>query len=177
MKCIVGIGNPGREYQKTRHNVGFRVIDALKKSATALKKEKVLLVKPSTYVNRTGEAVSQLFAKYKVAIPNILVVCDDVNLDFGKIRLRAKGSAGGHKGLLSVISAFGNEEFARLRIGVRTERMPKDLASFVLEPFSKIEEAALKNILEKAVAVCETWANEGIDAAQNVLNQSSKKDT
>ncbi len=139
------------------------------------KKEKVLFVKPSTYVNRTGEAVSELFAKHKIATPDVLVVCDDVNLDFGKMRLRAKGSAGGHKGLLSVISAVGGEEFTRLRIGVRNERTPKDLASFVLEPFSKIEEAALKNIFEKAVAVCEAWTSGGIDAAQNVLSQNTKE--
>jgi PTH1 family peptidyl-tRNA hydrolase len=103
--------------------------------------------------------------------PEALVVCDDVNLDFGKLRLRASGSAGGHHGLESVIEVLGTEDFPRLRIGVKNENMPKDLAGFVLERFSGPEKKELPKILENAASVCEAWINEGFDAAVNRLSR------
>ena len=165
MKVIVGIGNPGKEYQGTRHNVGFEVADLLKN----LKAAKVL--KPRTYVNRTGDAVAGALKKFKAGDSDVLIVCDDVNLVFGKMRLRAGGSAGGHKGLQSVIEALGSEDFPRLRIGVKNEKMPKDLAGFVLEKFSQNEQKQLGKILDKAVSICESWVSQGFEAALNQLSR------
>lgn len=167
MKAIVGIGNPGKEYQGTRHNIGFRVLNALKKKDF---EGRAVLSKPSTFVNRTGEAVTELVKKHKLASESVLLVCDDVNLEFGKLRLRRKGSAGGHKGLASVIEAIG-AEFPRLRIGVKNESTPKDLAPFVLEKFSKEEESRITGLLEKAVSVCEVWAAEGFNTALDRLSR------
>ena len=175
MKAIVGIGNPGKEYRNTRHNIGFRVVDALKG-----KTDKIVLKKPATFVNRTGLAVAELVKKHKLLPESALLVCDDVNLEFGKLRLRGKGSSGGHKGLQSVIDALGTEEFPRLRIGVKNERTPKDLAAFVLEPFSREEEKQIGPVLDKAVSVCKVWAREGLEAAMTALgkmksNQGAKE--
>ncbi len=167
MKFVVGIGNPGGEYRDTRHNAGFRVVDALKKTRLA----RVKLLKPATYVNRTGPAVREALKGHKLTPLDVLIVCDDVHLPLGKLRLRGRGSSGGHKGLASVIEALETEEFARLRVGVGKEPLPKDLARYVLEVFSKADEKALPEILEKAVKVCRAWAEEGLDAAMNVLSQ------
>lgn len=167
MKFIIGVGNPGRLYEKTRHNIGFRVIDAVKKR---LQGQEVCLVKPSAYVNRTGDEVASVLKKHKANPADILIICDDVNLVFGKMRLRVKGSSGGHHGLQSVIDALATEEFARLRIGIQNESMPKDLVKFVLDRFSKDEEKKLKTVLEKAALVCEAWIMEGFKTAQNVIS-------
>lgn len=184
MKFIVGIGNPEKKYDKTRHNVGFRALDVLCQRRSGIwrskKKSRSLvcslddgvLMKPETYVNNTGEAVSVTLKKHGAAPSDFLFVCDDVNLAFGKLRLREAGSAGGHHGLESIIAALGSEDFARLRIGVGNDGMPKeDLTGFVLENFSADEEKALKAVLEKAVLVCENWLQEGFTAAQNKLSQ------
>jgi len=173
LKFIVGVGNPGKEYEKTRHNVGFRVIDLLKKTHKA---KDLQLIKPSTYVNQTGEALAKIIGRHPVLSRNILVVCDDVHLPFGKMRLRAKGSAGGHNGLKSVIQALDTEEFPRLRLGVAAGILPEDLAGFVLEPFSKSEEKTLKGIIEKAADVCNTWAEKGLETAQDLLSKKAPLD-
>lgn len=175
MKAIVGIGNPGKEYRGTRHNIGFRVIDTLKSPKPIKTTEKLVLKKPATFVNRTGLAVAELVKKHKLSSESALLVCDDVYLEFGKLRLRAKGSSGGHQGLQSVIESLGTEEFPRLRIGVKNARMPKDLAAFVLEKFSSEEEDQIGPILQKAVSVCEVWAQEGFEAALTVLGKLSAK--
>jgi PTH1 family peptidyl-tRNA hydrolase len=153
VKFIIGIGNPGKEYEKTRHNVGFRVIDLLKEH----KVSGACLVKPQTYVNRTGEEVLRLTKKHALLSKDILIVCDDVNLPFGELRFRGAGSSGGHKGLVSVIEALGSQEFARLRIGVGHKSMPKDLTPFVLGAFSAEEEKQLEGILNQAVEKCKDW--------------------
>ena len=171
MKAIVGIGNPGKAYEGTRHNIGFRIVEAVKKSAGLDKAGKVLLKKPSTFVNRTGLAVAELIKKHHLSPESLLIVCDDVNLAFGTLRLRAKGSSGGHKGLESVIEALGTEAFPRLRVGVKNEKTPKDLAPFVLENFTRKEEAQLSGVLEKAVSVCRAWVLDGFSSA---LDQLSK---
>ena len=165
MKFVVGIGNPGREYDGTRHNIGFAVLDALG-SVNGAK-----LVKPLTFVNRTGEEVLRLVQKNGAVAGDLLFVCDDVNLDFGKLRLRETGSAGGHHGLESVIEALGVEDFSRLRFGVRTEDMPKDLTDFVLGKFSKEEEKRLKEMIARAAQVCRAWVEKGFEAARLELSQ------
>jgi len=174
LKAIVGIGNPGKEYKDTRHNIGFRVLDALKTTPIG-KAAKVVLKKPATFVNRTGVAVAELTKKYGVSADQALLVCDDVYLEFGKLRLRAKGSSGGHKGLQSVINALGTEEFPRLKIGVGKARMPKDLAGFVLENFSKEEEKQIGPIVQNAVSVCEVWVQKGFEAAMTALAKCQSK--
>ena len=172
LKAIVGMGNPGKKYEKTRHNIGFRVVDSLKKEDIFKKwPEKVLLRKPATFVNRTGTAVAELVRRHRLRLEDMLLVCDDVNLDFGKLRLRQRGSSGGHHGLQSVIEALESEEFPRLRVGVKTENMPEDLAPFVLEDFSPEEEKRIGPVLKKAVGVCESWVKEGVQAAFNRLSQ------
>jgi len=170
LKFIIGIGNPGKKYESTRHNVGFQVIDVLKKKALLNSKEAVL-VRPKTFVNRTGDVILELTGKRKVSPQDILVVCDDVNLRFGKLRLRVSGSAGGHHGLESVIEALGSVDFPRLRIGIKTDSMPEDLVPFVLESFDSGEKKELPEILEKAARVCEAWAKEGFGAAMNGLSR------
>ena len=187
MKFIVGIGNPGGEYERTRHNVGFRVVDALKDrpgapyaaikwkndeefKALVVPSANTFLLKPLTYVNNSGATISAVLQKYGCANQDFLIVCDDVNLDFGKLRLRQSGSSGGHHGLEDIIDPL-SEDFPRLRVGIRNDRMPKDLASFVLQRFDPEEEKLLGKILEKAALVCETWANENFGAAMNQLSK------
>ena len=184
MRVIVGIGNPEKKYDRTRHNVGFRVLDVLcgKRSGVWRSKKKSLsqvcslesavLMKPETYVNNTGDAVETAIKKYGAVPSDFLFVCDDVNLMLGKIRLRDSGSAGGHHGLESVIRAFGSEDFPRLRIGVGSEGMPKDdLTEFVLGVFEPGEQKKLETVLEKAVSVCEVWLKEGFDPALDELSR------
>ena len=186
MKFVVGIGNPGKSYEKTRHNIGFRVLESLsrkfdakaafrKKSALqakAYESGETMLVLPETFVNLSGETVKALGRKLGAKPADILVVCDDVNLVFPKMRFRASGSAGGPHGLESVIAALGSEDFARLRIGVANEGMPKqDVAPFVLDKFAREEEKALEKVLEKASKVCESWIREGSDGATACLSR------
>lgn len=186
MKFIIGVGNPESKYDGTRHNVGFAALDAIGgKSAVRWKKEadlkafaadlggSGLLVKPLLYVNNTGGTVSALAARHDCAAKDLLVICDDVNLTFGKLRLRPSGSAGGHHGLESVIQELGTEDFARLRIGVGNERMPKDLAGFVLEKFDPQEREQLEAVLKKVVSISTAWLEDGFDRALNELSKLS----
>ena len=165
---VVGLGNPGREYERTRHNVGFRAVELLAKQAgvkidrakfrgltgtAALAGQKLLLLKPETYMNLSGEAVQLAAMFYKLPIDRILVLSDDISLPVGKIRVRAEGSAGGHNGLKSVISQLGSQDFPRIRIGVGAKPHPDyDLADWVLSGFSAEEEKALAPAVEHAAA-------------------------
>jgi PTH1 family peptidyl-tRNA hydrolase len=185
VKLLVGIGNPGAKYDGTRHNVGFAVADLVRerrsgaawreepylKAAFSKLGETALVLKPSTFVNVTGESVREAARRYLSAAQDFLFVCDDVNLEFGKLRLRDSGSAGGHHGLESAIEGLGSTEFARLRVGVKNERMPRELSGFVLERFQEEELAEIPKILEKAASVCEAWLEEGFQAATNRLSQ------
>ncbi len=186
MKIIIGIGNPERKYEGTRHNIGFEILDGLaavlglqaawkeskKIQAVALKTDGALLVKPLTYVNRTGESMREIFREYRPALKDVLVVSDDVNLDFGKLRLRSEGSAGGHHGLESIIAALdGSIDFPRLRFGVRNDHMPRDLNGFVLEKFSRDEKEKVGVLKDNAISVCVTWLNGDLDAAMKKLSQ------
>lgn len=184
MKFIIGIGNPGKEYDKTRHNVGFWVVEKLA-AAGVWKKKNALksvvsavgelgLAKPETFVNNTGEAVEAIRREHGLGLEDFLIVCDDVNLSFGKLRLRPSGSAGGHHGLESVIASTGSTEFARLRIGVGGENMPKDLTGYVLDRFLPSEEKELPEILKQAAAACQAWSEEGFKAAQDTLSRNRR---
>ena len=189
MKYIIGIGNPEKKYEGTRHNVGFAVVEGLtdvgahgraplrwveKKAWNALYyklNEDLTLVKPLSYVNNTGETAEAIIAKENVKAADLLFVCDDANLDFGKLRLRASGSAGGHHGLESAITHLGADDFPRLRIGIRNPGMPEELPDFVLGRFAAEEEKILKKILAAACEVCRSWSKEDVKAAMQTLSR------
>ena len=183
---IVGLGNPGREYEKTRHNVGYRAADLLAKDAgvsidrakfrgltrtAALAGPKVLLLKPQTFMNASGEAVHLAAMFYRVPISRILVISDDISLPVGKVRVRAEGSAGGHNGLKSIISHLGSQDFPRVKIGVGAKPHPDyDLADWVLSDFSAQEEKALAPALEHAAEAVLALMQSGPAAAANKFN-------
>jgi len=183
---IVGLGNPGREYARTRHNVGFRAAEllaeqagvridrakfrALSRSCT-LAGQRVLLLEPQTYMNSSGEAVQLAAMYYKLPISHILVLSDDVSLPVGKIRVRAEGSAGGHNGLKSIISHLGSQDFPRVRIGVGAKPHPDyDLADWVLSAFSAEEETALAPAVEHAAAAVLELIQNGPQSAASRYN-------
>lgn len=158
MKLIVGLGNLGAQYVRTRHNVGFRVCETLHKDfqlqkklhAAVARRDGVLLCKPQTMMNNSGEAVRAIMKQFRIAPKNILVIYDDKDLPFGRLRMRTLGSSGGHKGVQSIMDHLGTPDFARLRIGIATTRPMKDTARFVLRNFSKAEEKKLPEILAAA---------------------------
>jgi PTH1 family peptidyl-tRNA hydrolase len=184
MWLIVGLGNPGKTYANTRHNLGFLVIDILASnfSIPLQKKTKyfsigtgsidgseVVLVKPLTFMNRSGLAVREVLLMYQ-EIDNILVVHDDLDLDTGTIRIRKSGSSGGHRGIESIIETLGTKSFLRLKIGIgRPEKMHSE--DYVLTSFPKKEKAIVKNTLEKAVKAIETILAKGISQAQNEFHR------
>jgi peptidyl-tRNA hydrolase, PTH1 family len=187
MQLIVGLGNPGREYRETRHNVGFLVVDEIARrhqltlgmapsqipDAMIAKKfgERALLVaKPLTFMNNSGEAVAALARYYDVPIGDLLIVVDEVALPFGRLRARARGSAGGHNGLKSVIGRLGTTEFARLRLGVGRGDARRDLADHVLSKFEADEQSALGEFIARAADAAEMFAAEGIERVMNTYN-------
>jgi PTH1 family peptidyl-tRNA hydrolase len=187
MNLIVGLGNPGSEYEWTRHNVGFLLIDKLAADAGVTVKrrecrslvgggviegQRSKLVKPQTYMNLSGEAVGCLRAKEDLVETgkSLIVISDDLALPFGTIRLRARGSAGGHKGLKSIIAALGTNEFIRLRIGIQPEHPVSDAKKFVLDAFTPAERRALKEILERSDAAVRSVLREGVAKAMSLYN-------
>ncbi|HBG5344939.1 TPA: aminoacyl-tRNA hydrolase [Clostridioides difficile] len=185
MYVVVGLGNPGKKYEKTRHNVGFDVIDILAKeyniSVTKIKHkaligegrvgtEKVLLVKPQTYMNLSGETLIDIYKYYKVDLSNIVVVYDDIDLDVGKIRIRKKGSGGTHNGMKSITKCLGSNDFPRVRVGVSKPEVGQDLADFVLSRFRKEESDNINEALEKAAYAIDSIIRENIDMSMNKYN-------
>ena len=185
MYVIVGLGNPGKQYEHTRHNVGFDVIDILAKeygiSVTKIKhkaligegrvgSEKVILVKPQTYMNLSGETLIDIYNYYKVDSNNIVVIYDDIDLEVGKIRIRKKGSGGTHNGMRSILKCLGTNEFPRVRIGVSKPRQGQDLADFVLSRFRKEEADDIQGGLEKAAKAVDCMIRENLDLAMNKYN-------
>ncbi|MCX8127295.1 MAG: aminoacyl-tRNA hydrolase [Synergistetes bacterium] len=181
MRLVVGLGNPGPKYEFTRHNFGFRVIDFLAgrwdlkvdryecKALTGRKDNGVLLVKPMTYMNRSGEALKELISKYKVSPHDVLVIYDDLYLPFGVIRIRKLGGAGGHKGMESIISTLGTEEIPRLRLGIGPPP-PSGYEYYVLSEFTDKEMKLLPFILRRATDAIELILAEGIDKAMSLYN-------
>ncbi len=184
MKIIFGIGNPEKKYADTRHNVGFRVVELLAErhgvrlarrrfrsrvGAGMLAGEKMLLVKPATYVNLSGEAAVALVEWYDCALDNFMVVCDDFNLAVGTMRVRRSGSGGGHNGLLSIIGRLGSQEFPRLRIGIGTEAAEHD-RDFVLGPFLPEERGVVEESIRRGADALEVWIESGIDDCMNQFN-------
>ena len=191
MKLVAGLGNPGRTYRGTRHNVGFEVVDLVAgrhglvfESAPAdavqarwrRADDVVLLMKPLTFMNVSGEAVGALSRFYKIAAADVLVVCDDVNLDLGRLRVRGSGGEGGHNGLRSIADVLGTTEYARLRVGVGRGDTRRDLADHVLARFEPEELAGIEAAVARAADAVETWASEGLVKAMNVFNRSDDND-
>lgn len=182
MKLIAGLGNPGPKYRGTRHNVGFEVVDALARRA-AIEFESapaealmarwrapdVLLVKPLTFMNHSGQAIGELLRYFKVDVGDLLVVVDEVQLPLGRLRARARGSAGGHNGLKSVIAHVG-DEFARLRLGVGRGDERRDLADHVLSRFEPDEAAEVERMIARGADASEAFITAGIAAVMNQFN-------
>ena len=193
MKLIVGLGNPGREYELTRHNLGFMLIDRLftqgggrrfrsessaKVAEVTLAGQRVLLAKPQTYMNLSGDAVRPLLDRYGEGQPaNLLVASDDVALPFGMIRVRARGSAGGQKGLKSIIERVGTQEFARVRLGVKPDHPLNDLSKFVLSPIRNRDREQLDETLERAVDAVTVILAEGVGLAMARFNERVKSES
>ena len=188
MKLIVGLGNPGREYERHRHNIGFRVVDAIADRARidlsqsrfdglfgqgTVAGQKVLLLKPQTFMNLSGKAVAQAARFFKVELADLLVVHDELDLPFGRLQLKNGGGAGGHNGLKSIMGQLG-DAFGRLRFGVDKPQGPnaKDRVSgYVLSPFSGEEAKALDDLVILALQMAEAWTEEGMTAAMNRFNR------
>ncbi len=187
LALIVGLGNPGRQYARTRHNAGFMVLDRLARrwqvSLVEKKKfqarlvlvekdgRKLLLSEPETFMNASGEAVQAISAFYRVAAEKILVVLDDADLPLGQIRLRPRGSSGGHHGLESIEQHLGTRDFPRLRIGIgREEGGAREITDYVLSQFSPGETELLERVLIRACEQVECWAGEGLSQAMNKFN-------
>jgi peptidyl-tRNA hydrolase, PTH1 family len=184
VKLIVGLGNPGRKYDGTRHNVGFEVVNLLaarhhleweSAPADALmarwRSAAALLAKPLTFMNLSGQALGDLMRFFKIEREDVLVVVDDTNLDLGRLRARRSGSAGGHNGLKSIVSAFGSEDFARLRVGVGRGDARRDLADHVLATFDPQERAEVAEAVGRSADAAELFVTEGIGAVMNRFNR------
>jgi PTH1 family peptidyl-tRNA hydrolase len=190
MKLIVGLGNPGREYRDTRHNVGFRVVDEIARrhglqwamapsqvpDAFVVKKfgvQPVLLAKPLTFMNRSGEAVAALARYYDIVPADLLVVVDEIDLPFGRLRARGRGSAGTHNGLRSIVQQLGTTEFPRLRLGIGRGDARRDLADHVLSTFEADERPAVEEFIARAADAAEMFAADDIAGVMNVYNPES----
>lgn len=181
IRLVAGLGNPGREYQRTRHNVGFMVLDRLAADAqlpweyaekwkAGWAKSDVFLVKPATYMNRSGEAVAAIASFYKIASEEILIVLDDFALPLGRLRLRTQGSAGGHNGLESVLEHFGSDAVPRLRVGIGSAPSV-GATDYVLGRFFEEEQPLLDATLRRAADAVKCAIDKGLIAAMNLFNQ------
>jgi PTH1 family peptidyl-tRNA hydrolase len=184
MKAIVGLGNPGEKYAGTRHNVGFAVVDEIARRAAVRFEtapadaliarwrrpdEGVLLVKPLTFMNNSGQAIGELTRYFKIDVGDLLVIVDEVQLPVGRIRARARGSAGGHNGLKSAIAHLG-DQFARLRLGVGRGEQRRNLADHVLARFDTDEAAEVERMIARAADAADTFITSGIEAVMNGYN-------
>lgn len=185
-KLIVGLGNPGLIYAGSRHNIGFAVLKSLVSSlkinfkrdssvSALVAKDKlfgldVVLALPQSYMNLSGIVVKALFKKFKIIPENFLVVCDDLDLDLGRMKIRPQGSSAGQRGLESIIEHLGTQNFSRLRIGIGRPKTPQDAAKYVLAGFLRREKSAAKQIEEDAVSCCLSWVENGIVQTMNIFN-------
>jgi peptidyl-tRNA hydrolase, PTH1 family len=186
VRVVIGLGNPGPEYRKTRHNVGFWVVDVLAQrwgirlsrraflSLTGdgqLKGEKVLLIQPETYINRSGETAIRIRDFYRLELSDFVVVHDDLDLPLGRVRVkRGGGGAGGNRGVASLIAAFGSKEFVRIKVGIGRPPGRQDPADFVLQPFTPQEEASILPAVDNAADAVEMWISDGIEKTMAAVN-------
>lgn len=188
-KFVLGLGNPGPEYEETRHNLGFRVLDRLAQkwgirfalpfecgrkvwiAETRLGSERILLAKPRTFMNRSGRAAAALCRCHDASVTEFLVVCDDADLELGRIRIRESGRAGGHNGLRSLIDLFGSADFPRIKLGVRgIGRDEGELADYVLAPFDSEELPRVERLVERGALAVQGALERGVRAAMNLYN-------
>lgn len=185
MKVIIGLGNPGKKYEDTRHNVGFMTIDKISEKWNIpvgqqkfraivgegrINMQKVLLVKPQTYMNLSGESVAEILKFYKLTHEDILVIFDDLDLPVGKLRLRAKGSAGGHNGIKSLIAHLGTQEFKRIKIGIDRPEPGRSVSDYVLGGFSKADQGEINQAIEVATDAASAWMTESFINVMNKYN-------
>jgi PTH1 family peptidyl-tRNA hydrolase len=190
MKVVVGLGNPGSRYAGTRHNAGFEVIDRLAESPRtgpfssrfqaqvaelSEDTQRVLLVKPETFMNLSGRCVRQIVDFYKVAAEDLLIVCDDVNLPLGRLRVRARGTHGGHNGLRDIQNHLGTTEYARLRIGIGSPE-EAELIDHVLSRFRPAEKPVIEEALQTAVQAVVLWIHQGVEVCMNQYNAGTRQD-
>lgn len=188
MKYIIGLGNPGGEYDKTKHNIGFNVVkDLAEELGIKIHREKhnsiigkgrykgedVCLVLPQTFMNLSGKAVEEIFREEIKKIEDLLVVCDDINLELGKIRMRHTGSSGGQKGLESIIQVLGRGDFARLRVGIATDKHKGDITDYVLSPFKRKHSKHVKHVIQMAKEACLCWVENGAELTMTRFNRRS----
>lgn len=185
MKLVAGLGNPGEKYRGTRHNVGFDVLDELAArhglsfeaapvqalQARWRTSDGVLLAKPLTFMNLSGEAVTALCRYYRIEVADVLIVCDDVNLPLGRLRVRGSGSDGGHNGLKSVAHHLGTTDYARLRIGVGRGDARRDLAAHVLAGFDADETTGVREAITRSADAIELWVSQGLAPVMNTFNR------
>lgn len=186
MYVIVGLGNPGRKYDKTKHNIGFHVVDYIsKKHGIKVNKikykaiigegmiagEKVMLVKPQTYMNLSGESVMRILDYYNLPLENLIVIYDDIDTDIGRLRIRKKGSAGSHNGMKNIIYLLKSQDFPRVRVGIG-KPMQMILADYVMAPFPKSEREPVLDSISRAGESCEVIIRDGVDNAMNFYNGS-----
>src|SRR5258708_5264653 len=184
MKVVVGLGNPGRKYQGTRHNVGFEAVDSLAASSRGGRfqnrfqaqvaelvedSNRVLLAKPETFMNLSGRSVREVLDFYQTPLQDLLIVCDDFNLPLGKLRVRGRGTHGGHNGLRDIQSHLGTTEYPRLRIGVGAPE-GGDLVDYVLDRFRPAERAVIDDAVGKAAQAVVVWVHQGIEKCMNEFN-------
>lgn len=191
MKIVVGLGNPGLRYEFTRHNIGFRVVDSLARDmGTEFKKvksyyslisrgtinnHKAMLVKPQTFMNLSGRAVSKVVSYYKIPLQDLLIVYDDLNLELGQVRIRKKGSAGGHKGIESIMQYLHSEDIPRLRIGIGNPSVNFnfDCVSYVLSNFNNDEKDKIKEVIQLSTEAIKTVIEDGFEKAMRKYNRKS----
>lgn len=186
MYIIVGLGNPGNKYDATRHNIGFDVITRIaadynitldnKKHKAILgtgyiEGEKVVLVKPQTFMNLSGESVREVVDFFKVSPDDVIIIYDDISLDVGQLRIRSKGSAGGHNGIKSIIAHLGIDEFKRIKVGVGNKPEGYDLADYVLSRFKKEDEDVIRESIKKSSEAVKTIIKDGMESAMNIYNK------
>jgi PTH1 family peptidyl-tRNA hydrolase len=191
MKIVVGLGNPGRKYNGTRHNVGFDVLARLGQrydigrpkakfnaevAETNIKNQKTILLSPLTYMNLSGQSVRAAVDFYKLPLTDLLVICDDINLDVARLRFRPSGSAGGQNGLKDIIQRLGSQAFGRLRVGVGRPPPHWDAADFVLGKFSQEDQSEIDLCVARAANAVEVWVEQGMQTAMNQFNADPKQE-
>jgi PTH1 family peptidyl-tRNA hydrolase len=186
-KIIVGLGNPGKQYERNRHNVGFMALDALAREKSGkwifsgplkicrieIGSNEALLAQPLTYMNNSGPAIAELLARLQRGPQDMLLLFDDLNLPFGKIRIRERGSAGGHRGLESILNALQTDEFIRVRMGIGEGNMPKDKADFVLADFPPEKQTDLDDMIVKTGNVVTSILKDGVSKTMAIFNASN----
>lgn len=185
---IAGLGNPGPRYKNTRHNIGFKVINLWgddlnvqlsgrrfqsRNTLTRFEGKRIFLVRPLTYMNRSGESIRACVDYYGVQAENVLVVHDDLDLPVGKIKVAKNGGAGGHKGVMSLVQHLGTKKFSRVKVGIDRPRYRESIENFVLSPFYKDEKEIVEEVIRVAVQACGLFVSEGVESVMNVINSQN----